>query len=321
MKAAKFVCKLSAFSAVLFSVPGLNVLTSAAQQTPLMVASAMPSPNGHAMIGGGPGSCVDTEQEVAISSSTVVPTRSCPVPPTPHFVQYRAFIPADNLVTTVPCYLGQQQASPVPPYPYAPYNIPLGVITVLGDASSFATHFRIKQYAGLLISTSGPGVEPPIVPVPSLSYNFNYASLLPLGRNVVSTDFNPTKLLRCIHEQSTASASIANEGGSTSSAGANQATVTFSGSAADPLFTNPVAPIQYKITVALNTQTNMATLTGSHTCFPSHEIAIGSQVVYQKNPTSVNFARLSYCLIGAMVGLTETQVNCTVKLDGISKCN
>jgi hypothetical protein len=167
----------------------------------------------------------------------------------------------------------------------------------------------------LIVSSTGPSTESGVVAVPSVSYNFEYPSV---SGNVTSADFNPGELLRCIHEQNTASASIAAEGGTTSSSGAYQAAVTFSGSASDPLFINPVAPIRYNLTVAINTQTNTATITGTHTCFPSHELVIGTQVVYNKNPAAVNFGVLSGCLI--LSTLTSTKVNCTVKLDGVSRC-
>jgi hypothetical protein len=245
---------------------------------------------------------------------------SCFVPAPTYYVQYRAFIPADHLLTAVPCYFEQAQASPVPDINVPPFNVPLGAIIVLGDASSFSTHFRIKQYTNLSFSPSGPGSESSVVPVPSVSYNFVYPHV---KGNVTANDFNPKTLLECIYpEQNTGSASMANEVGTASSTGANQASVNFCCSATDPLFKNPVAPIQYNLSVSINEATDppQATITGSHTCFPSHEIVIGKQVVYQRNPSPVNFAELSYCLIGAQVGLTETKVSCTVPLDGVSKC-
>jgi hypothetical protein len=289
---------------------GMSKLT--AQQFPLLAATELSPIKARAMVAGGLAGCDDVQQETA--SPDVTSQLVCRVPPTPHYVQYRAFIPADHLVTAVPCFIGQAQASPVPLVAGAPA---FGLIMIMGDASNFSTHYRIKEWANLMISTTGPGIEAPVVPVPSISYNFEWPSV---HGNIASTDFNPTRLLWCWHEQNTGSASLANVGGSTSSTAAYQASVTFCCSAADPLFANPVAPIQYNLKVVVNTQTNMATITGSHTCFPAHEIVIGTQVVYQKNPAVISFVELSRCLIGAQVGLTETQVNCTVKLDGVSKC-
>jgi len=92
--------------------------------------------------------------------------------------------------------------------------------------------------------------------------------------------------------------------------------------AAVPLFANPVYPIQYNLNVSINETTDppTATITGSHTCFPSHEIAIGNQVVYKYTPVGINFAVLSACLAAGTVGVEHT-VNCSsIPLDGVSKC-
>lgn len=151
----------------------------------------------------------------------------------------------------------------------------------------------------------------------SVSYNFESPSS-PINTNISQGDFNPQALLRCWHEQATGQADMSGVTGSATSTAANQASVSFSGAASDPLFTNPVAPIQFNLNVAINASANTATITGSHTCFPAHQIMIGSQVVYDRKPSPVNFAELSYCLIGSPY--TDTQVNCTVPLDGVSKC-
>jgi len=281
-------------------------------ETQLIAAVAPPVIDPAALAAGLPEGCSTSGQQPTTGVPITPKQLVCKVPPKPHFVQYRSFIPEDNLVTTVPCWRGQALASPIPP---TLTSLPWGLILVMGDASSFSTHYRIKQYADLITSTTGPATETGVVPVPSVSYNFQYPSVRP---KITAADFNPGQLLRCNHEQNTASASMANEHGSTSSSAANQASVNFNGSATDPLFINPVAPIRYNLTVAINTLTNTATITGSHTCFPSHEIVIGTQVVYKKDPIHVDFATLSACLI--LGSLTSTQVNCTVKLDGISRC-
>ena len=57
-----------------------------------------------------------------------------------YYVQYRAYIPADHLVTFVPCYFGQQKASVIPPFPGDPQS---WWIEVLGDASNFSTKYPI----------------------------------------------------------------------------------------------------------------------------------------------------------------------------------
>ena len=306
------------------SVFGLSPSAVIAQQLPFLVATVeLPAPAAIPTSAGLATNC-DSSPSADPALAAGAMQGSCPVI-TNFYVQYRAFIPADHLNTTVPCYLGQQQASPIPSVNSVPYNVPLGFVGVLGDASSFATHFRIKEYALLAISAAGPMPQSAVIPVPSISDNFEIPSSPLMGNTITSGDFNPPPLLlKCYHEQSTDSAILANEGGSANSTAANQATVSFTGSATDPLFTNPVAPIQYNLNVSIDTQTNMATITGSHTCFPSHEIEITRnnvpQILYRKNPSSINFAQLSYCLIGAMMGATETKVNCTVPLDGISTC-
>ena len=159
--------------------------------------------------------------------------------------------------------------------------------------------------------------EPPAATVPSISYNFQIPST---QGNITQDDFNPEALLLCYHEQSTGSARMTNLVGTTSSNAPNQASVTLCCAASDPLFANPVEPIQFNLTVSINSKTNEATITGSHTCFPSHEIVIGNQVVYNKQPSAVNFGILSKCLLGGAMGLPQTQVNCIVPLDGVSTC-
>ncbi len=263
------------------------------------------------MAGGLAGCPADTQETVNPELTGQV----CRLPPTPHYVQYRAFIPLDNLLTIVPCYAGQPKANPLPPIPG---EAPLGLIKIMGDASNFSTHYRIKEYADLSISTTGPGLQVPVVPVPSRSYNFEWPSVY---GNIKATDLNPPRLLICVLEQNTGIPSLANEAGTTSSTAANQASVTFCCSASDPLFSldplgvTPVQPIRYNLTVSVNAATNTATITGSHTCFPSHEIVIGTQVVYQKTPAILSFAYLSYCLVTSP--LPDIHVNCTVKLDGV----
>jgi hypothetical protein len=234
-----------------------------------------------------------------------------------YYVQYRVYIPADHLVTTVPCYQFQKRASPIPDLLFPPFNDPLGVVEVLGDASAFSTQFRIKEYVN--VSTNGvvATAEPDLTKLPSTSYNFEVPSTI---GNIVSADFNPNSLYLCFHEQSTGSANMNDVGGWAASGGANDVSVSFNGSASDPLFKNPVAPIQFDLTVTINAETNMASIVGNHTCFPSHEIVIGSQVVYRRDPAYVDFLELSYCLIAGMGGLAETNVNCTVPLDGVSMC-
>lgn len=235
---------------------------------------------------------------------------------TPHhyYVQYRAYIPADHLVTFLSCYVGQEKAGFVPSV--IPLVKPSGYIEVLGDTSPFSTQYRIKEYVTLSTSSSGPASEPSVTKVPSISYNFQIPST---QGNITGDDFNPNTLLQCIHEQNVGSSDLRFVGGTTSSTAANQASLTFSGSGTDPLFAHPVAPIQFNLTVSINAKTKTATITGSHTCFPSHEIGIGNQVVYNKNPAFVNFGYLSFCLVTAPFG-SETTVNCTVQLDGVDKC-
>jgi hypothetical protein len=330
---------LASLAAVLV-VLGQCVSQMAAQQVPLHAADGLPVFKDHATVAGALVGCFPAQQETTKQQETPNatpcteettnglelqcapspyprPFPHCPPNPLPHFMQYRAFIPADHLVTAVPCYLEQEQASLIPSINSVPFNVPLGLIMVLGDASSFSTHYRIKEHANLSFSGTGPGLETPVVAVPSVSYNFQYPSS-PISGNIGSGDFNPQALLICKHEQNTGSSSLANVGGTTSSTGANQASMTFCCSGTDPLFANPVEPIQCNLTVSINTATNQATTTGTRTCFPSHEIVIGTQVVYPKNPVGVNFGVLLTCLLTYPV--VETTVNCTVTLDGVSKC-
>jgi hypothetical protein len=311
---------LASLTAILL-VPGLSVSRLAAQQVPQGVFAKRPVLKEYAMLAGAVPGCSNVQQETTSADAAAVPQQKvCKVPPTPHYVQYRAFIPADHLVVyPSPCFIGQAIASLIPPP--TPFPVPMGSIMVLGDASSFSTHYRIKEYANLAISSTGPATELPVLKVPSVSYNFEFPSspIAGLGADISSGDFNiPAMFFQCYHEQNTGSSSLTNINGTTSSTAANQASVTFSGSGTDPLFADPVAPIQFNLTVSINTATNQATITGSHTCFPSHEIVIGTQVVYQKNPVFVSWAVLSACLLTYPV--VETQVNCTVPLDGVSKC-
>lgn len=234
-----------------------------------------------------------------------------------YYVQYRAYIPADHLVTSVPCWRGQEIASIVPDSPLQLWG---GLIEVLGDASPFSTQYRIKEYVNLSTNSSGPASEPAVAKVPSVSYNFESFST---QGNITEDDFTPPPLRHLCHlEQSTGSSNLTYVGGTASSTSANQASVTFSGSGTDPLFKKPVAPIQFNITVSINAKTNEATITGTHTCFPSHEIVVGNQVVYSKDPAAVTFYELSKCLIGPLFQVPQTTVNCPqpVPLDGVSRC-
>ena len=213
----------------------------------------------------------------------------------------------------MPCYYGQKQASFFPPFPGDPSNF---FIEVLGYESSLSTRYRINEYANITTSSSGPMSEPPTSTVKSVSYNFQIPSTL---GNISSSDLNPEALLQCYHEQYTDSADMADLVGTTGSNAANQASVELCCAASDPLFANPVEPIQFDITVTINSKTNEATITGSHTCFPSHQIKIGNQVVYNKNPTFVSFFTLTTCLLG--YPRIQTKVSCTVPLDGVHQCH
>ena len=261
------------------------------------------------------------------AAATSAPVAQC-LRSSTYWVQYRAFIPADHLKTAVPCYIGQRLASPeFVIVNYVPILIPgKGWIMVLGDADNPSlpntTQFRIKQYANLAFSSTGPAPEGAVVPVMSTSYNFSSWNSPVNGSTISTGDFNGGNNTFCDTEQATGHADMTDEVGTASSTGAYQASVNFCCAASDPLFASPVYPIQYNLNVSIDETTSppTATITGTHTCFPSHEIAIGTQVVYQKNPDYISFAWLSYCLISAGVGLPETNVSCTVKLDGVSRC-
>jgi hypothetical protein len=111
-------------------------MTPGPTQATLIAAAELPGIGNHAS-NGTVEACPAFVQEAAVNPSvTAHPQQACTVPPTPHYVQYRAYIPADHLITAVFCYKGQALASPVPP---TLTSRPYGFIEVLGDHSSFST--------------------------------------------------------------------------------------------------------------------------------------------------------------------------------------
>jgi hypothetical protein len=262
------------------------------------------------------------------SAAASAPVTQC-VLTSPYWVQYRAFIPADHLRTAIPCYKGERIATPqFTLFGGVPVLVPgYGWITVLGDADNPSlpntTQFRIKEYTNLAFSGTGPASEGVVVPVQSTSYNFSTTKSPVNGSTISVGDFNGGNTPTCVTEQATGHAVMTNEVGTASSTAAYHASVNFCCSASDPLFA-PAFPITFNLNVSINESTSppTATITGTNTCFPSHEIVIGNQVVYRFTPAFVNFGVLTACLSAGAAGVPHT-ANCptAIPLDGVSVCN